>query len=151
MRCSAVIAAISGRRSARVSRRRLRAAYIPSELGAAPQIRANERIVFATDFPHPDAKYPKAVETFLKLPGIGRESQRKILWDNALNLYRFDRHPPKSYAAPAGAGARTAIAGMRQEVGAGAWPDSRRGRPAPTATSVRTISPARFSTPRALS
>jgi predicted TIM-barrel fold metal-dependent hydrolase len=65
----------------------------------------DERIVFATDFPHPDAKYPKAVETFLKLPGISRESQRKILWDNALDLYRFDRHPPKSYfATPAGAG-----------------------------------------------
>ncbi len=31
----------------------------------------NERLVFSTDFPHVDTKYPKAVERFLELP-IGR-------------------------------------------------------------------------------
>jgi predicted TIM-barrel fold metal-dependent hydrolase len=55
----------------------------------------DDHIVFATDFPHPDAKYPKAVESFLALPGVSRQSQRKILWDNPMRLYRFDEHPPK--------------------------------------------------------
>jgi predicted TIM-barrel fold metal-dependent hydrolase len=67
----------------------------------------DERIVFATDFPHPDAKYPKAVATFLELPGISRENQRKILWDNAMDLYRFDRHPFPGYSVPASVGALT--------------------------------------------
>jgi predicted TIM-barrel fold metal-dependent hydrolase len=52
-------------------------------------------IVWESDFPHPDAKYPHATETFLRLrpDEISDESKRKILWDNALDLYRF----PDSY------------------------------------------------------
>ena len=37
----------------------------------------NDRLVFSTDFPHVDTKYPKAVERFLQLP-IGEEDKRKI-------------------------------------------------------------------------
>ena len=52
-------------------------------------------IVWESDFPHPDAKYPHATATFLGLrpDEIGDESKRKILWDNAVDLYRF----PESY------------------------------------------------------
>ena len=46
----------------------------------------NERLVFSTDFPHVDTKYPKAVERFLELP-IGEEDKRKILWDNCAAYY----------------------------------------------------------------
>lgn len=51
----------------------------------------DDRILFETDFPHPDSKYPKAVETFLAQPKISDESKRKILWDNATDFYRFPK------------------------------------------------------------
>ena len=46
----------------------------------------NERIVFSTDYPHGDSKFPKSVERFLRLP-IGDEDKRKILWDNCAAIY----------------------------------------------------------------
>ena len=46
----------------------------------------NDRLVFSTDFPHVDTKFPKAVERFLQLP-IGEEDKRKILWDNCAAYY----------------------------------------------------------------
>jgi uncharacterized protein len=46
----------------------------------------NDRLVFSTDFPHVDTKYPKAVERFLQLP-ITDEDKRKILWDNCATYY----------------------------------------------------------------
>jgi predicted TIM-barrel fold metal-dependent hydrolase len=46
----------------------------------------NERLVFSTDFPHVDTKYPKAVERFLQLP-ISETDKRKILWDNCATYY----------------------------------------------------------------
>ncbi len=51
----------------------------------------DDHIVFETDFPHPDSKYPRATEHFLGLPPdlVSDESKRKILWDNAVDLYRF--------------------------------------------------------------
>jgi predicted TIM-barrel fold metal-dependent hydrolase len=47
------------------------------------------KILFETDYPHPDSKYPHAVQTFLDLPRVSQESKRRILWDNALDFYRF--------------------------------------------------------------
>ena len=46
----------------------------------------DDNLVFSTDYPHADSKYPKSVETFLRLP-LGESSQRKILWDNWFRLY----------------------------------------------------------------
>src|SRR5262249_16125012 len=46
----------------------------------------NDRLVFSTDFPHVDTKYPKSVERFLQLP-IGAEDKKKILWDNCAAYY----------------------------------------------------------------
>lgn len=46
----------------------------------------NERLVFSTDFPHVDTKYPHAVERFLELP-IADDDKRKILWDNCAAYY----------------------------------------------------------------
>lgn len=43
-------------------------------------------LVFSTDYPHYDSRYPHAVETFLDLP-IPDKSKKKILWDNCLHLY----------------------------------------------------------------
>jgi len=58
-------------------------------------------IVYETDFPHPDSKYPHATETFLALMPdlISEESKAKILWDNAVDLYRFPADSmPTSFA-----------------------------------------------------
>lgn len=51
------------------------------------EVLGDERIVFATDYPHPDSKYPHAVDSFLALEGVSAASKRRILWDNALALY----------------------------------------------------------------
>jgi predicted TIM-barrel fold metal-dependent hydrolase len=46
----------------------------------------DDNLVFSTDFPHGDAMYPKAVETFRKLP-LSQASQRKIVGENWSRLY----------------------------------------------------------------
>jgi len=46
----------------------------------------DDTIVFSTDWPHGDSKYPDAVKSFMKLD-ISEESKRKILWDNCARYY----------------------------------------------------------------
>src|SRR5712692_6349159 len=46
----------------------------------------SRNIVFSTDFPHSDARYPHSVDTFLELP-ISHEDKQQILWDNCAALY----------------------------------------------------------------
>jgi predicted TIM-barrel fold metal-dependent hydrolase len=53
----------------------------------------DEHLVFSTDYPHGDSKFPHAVENFLKLP-ISDESKRKILWDNWARLYGVTARQP---------------------------------------------------------
>ena len=48
----------------------------------------NDRLVFSTDFPHNDAKFPVAVEEFLSLP-LTDEDKKMILWDNCAYYYGF--------------------------------------------------------------
>jgi predicted TIM-barrel fold metal-dependent hydrolase len=50
------------------------------------EVFGDDNLVFSTDYPHADSKYPRAVESFLQLP-LPAESQRKILWDNWSRLY----------------------------------------------------------------
>jgi predicted TIM-barrel fold metal-dependent hydrolase len=58
----------------------------------------DDRILFETDYPHPDSKYPRAVQTFLDQERVSRESKRKILWDNAVDFYRFPQsHMPARF------------------------------------------------------
>ena len=55
----------------------------------------NKNLVFSTDYPHGDSKYPHAVDRFLRLGdsdkeqklGVSDEDKRKILWDNCAELY----------------------------------------------------------------
>jgi len=51
-----------------------------------------DNIVFSTDYPHGDSKYPEAVEGFLELP-LADEAKRKILWDNCARLYALTEAP----------------------------------------------------------
>jgi len=46
----------------------------------------DDNLVFSTDYPHGDSKYPDSVQEFLGLP-IPDETKRKILWDNWCRLY----------------------------------------------------------------
>jgi predicted TIM-barrel fold metal-dependent hydrolase len=43
-------------------------------------------LVFSTDFPHGNSKFPRAVEALVTLP-IAEASKRKILWDNRAAYY----------------------------------------------------------------
>ncbi len=49
-----------------------------------------DRVVFASDYPHPDHKWPETVETMLAMP-LGDAAKRKILRDNPAALYRLGR------------------------------------------------------------
>jgi len=54
------------------------------------EVLGDGNILFATDFPHPDAKYPQAVKRFLVLPRVSAEEKGRIMWDNPLAFYGFD-------------------------------------------------------------
>lgn len=46
----------------------------------------DDTLVFSTDYPHSDSRFPEATQRFLKLP-LSADSKRKILWDNCARLY----------------------------------------------------------------
>jgi uncharacterized protein len=48
-----------------------------------------DRLVFSTDYPHGDSKFPNAVESFLNL-GLSKDDTRKILWDNCAAFYKVN-------------------------------------------------------------
>jgi predicted TIM-barrel fold metal-dependent hydrolase len=48
-----------------------------------------DRLVFSTDYPHGDSKFPHAVENFLTLE-ISGDAKRKILWDNCADFYKVN-------------------------------------------------------------
>jgi predicted TIM-barrel fold metal-dependent hydrolase len=52
----------------------------------------DDNLVFSTDYPHGDSKFPLAVANFLKLP-IAEESKKKILWENWARLYGLTALP----------------------------------------------------------
>ena len=47
-----------------------------------------KNIVFSTDYPHLDSKFPKAVDYFLEQP-IAPDEKRRFLWDNCAHFYGF--------------------------------------------------------------
>jgi len=49
----------------------------------------NDNVVFSTDYPHADSKFPHAVDRLLTLP-LSDESKRKFLWDNCARLYNIE-------------------------------------------------------------
>ncbi|MDG2308267.1 MAG: hypothetical protein P8R42_27125 [Candidatus Binatia bacterium] len=51
--------------------------------------RGDSRILFEPDYPSPDSKYPRAVQTFLGQKRLTDESKRRILCDNAVDFDRF--------------------------------------------------------------
>ena len=55
--------------------------YVVADIGSS-------NILFSTDFPHSDSKFPNSVERFLELD-IDDDAKRKILWDNCVDTYRL--------------------------------------------------------------
>ncbi len=68
----------------------------------------SDQLVFSTDYPHGDSRYPAAVDYFLKLP-LSEEDKRKILWDNCARFYSINDapHAAKSGRSPIAAGQST--------------------------------------------
>jgi len=46
-----------------------------------------DNFVTSTDFPHPDSKYPRAMDTFIGKDDVSVEHKRRMLWDNCVTLY----------------------------------------------------------------
>lgn len=61
----------------------------PDEAGLARVVEqvGDDNFVISSDWPHDDSAYPRAMETFLGLPGVSQETKRKVLWDNCARLY----------------------------------------------------------------
>jgi predicted TIM-barrel fold metal-dependent hydrolase len=53
-----------------------------------------DHVVWASDFPHPDAEYPGAVDEFCEKNPLDREALAQLMWGSPLALYdlasRFD-------------------------------------------------------------
>jgi predicted TIM-barrel fold metal-dependent hydrolase len=56
-------------------------------LGQVVAAIGDDGIVVSTDYPHADGLFPRAIEEFLALEGLGDKSKAKILWDNCARLY----------------------------------------------------------------
>ena len=50
----------------------------------------SDQLVYSTDYPHGDSRYPRATESFLELP-ISDDDKRKILWDNCARFYHVEQ------------------------------------------------------------
>jgi predicted TIM-barrel fold metal-dependent hydrolase len=81
-------------------RRQCVASVEPDEIPAryAIDFLGNDNLVYSTDYPHGDSRYPHATESFLKLP-LTDEDKRKILWDNCARFYAVEAAPTVGAAA----------------------------------------------------
>jgi len=60
------------------------AAWVVSRLGA-------DHVIWASDFPHPDAHFPDAVDVFVREnPALDDAGRRGVLWDTPLRFYRLE-------------------------------------------------------------
>lgn len=50
----------------------------------------DDHLVFTTDYPHADCKFPDATTLFLDMEGLTEATKRKILWDNCARLYSMN-------------------------------------------------------------
>ena len=62
----------------------------------------NDNLVYSTDYPHGDSRYPRATESFLKLP-LSDEDKKKILWDNCARFYAVNEKTVVSVGRSEGA------------------------------------------------
>jgi uncharacterized protein len=55
-------------------------------------------VVFSTDYPHADSKFPHATKAFLELP-FEENTKKKLLWDNYRKLYNLPEIGPMTLEA----------------------------------------------------
>jgi len=55
-------------------------------IGRVLDLIGEDRLLFASDYPHPDHKWPATVDSMLAMP-IPDAAKRKVLWDNPAALY----------------------------------------------------------------
>jgi predicted TIM-barrel fold metal-dependent hydrolase len=48
-----------------------------------------KNVVFSTDYPHLDSKFPRAIDYFLEQP-ITQDEKRRFLWDNCARFYNLE-------------------------------------------------------------
>ncbi len=58
-------------------------AYVMERIG-------DNKIIFASDYPHWDGRFPYVVSTIRERNDISHESKQKFLGDNAKRLYGWD-------------------------------------------------------------
>jgi predicted TIM-barrel fold metal-dependent hydrolase len=63
----------------------------PDEVLGADVIKwvGDDNLLFTTDWPHSDGKYPEATATVLARNDLSASTKRKILWDNNARLYNL--------------------------------------------------------------
>ena len=61
-----------------------------------------DHVVWASDFPHPDAHFPDAVDVFLastRADGLTDDDLQRVLWETPARFYRLaDRFTPSMRA-----------------------------------------------------
>jgi predicted TIM-barrel fold metal-dependent hydrolase len=50
-----------------------------------------ERVLFASDYPHWDAKLSGSPQVVMRRPDLNSDTQRKIMGENAARLLRLDQ------------------------------------------------------------
>lgn len=50
-----------------------------------------DRLVWGSDYPHGDGRFPYALKTFLEAPGLSADQKQQILTENPMKLYRMKR------------------------------------------------------------
>ncbi|MBI3796602.1 MAG: amidohydrolase [Deltaproteobacteria bacterium] len=58
-------------------------------LPLAVEVLGEERIIYASDYPHHDAKFPNSVRIIWEHPKLSESAKQKILGENALRLYKL--------------------------------------------------------------
>jgi predicted TIM-barrel fold metal-dependent hydrolase len=74
-------------------RRQCVISFDPGErtMGAMADLAGEDNLIWASDFPHSDAKYPGVVDELIESIGdLGADRQRKILGANAARAYRIE-------------------------------------------------------------
>ena len=51
------------------------------------EMHGDDNLLWASDYPHPDASYPDASSGFLAIESLSTETKRKVLWDNPMRYY----------------------------------------------------------------
>jgi predicted TIM-barrel fold metal-dependent hydrolase len=47
----------------------------------------NHVLMYASDYPHAESRFPQSVDQVLSWRSLGTEAQRKLMWDNAVRFY----------------------------------------------------------------